>query len=200
LATGTQEVIGSLATASLYTGGSANDSLTGGTGADTIIGGAGNDTIVTGVDTANGNSVTGGLGADAITIGNVTVANVTYGLNVTAAESFATAGRFDTVTTSNLDAGDESLITLTTGVLTSTLTMATSVNVGTTTVTAGAFLVVRASGVAGAGTSDISVYQDSNSNGIIETTDLQVNFTKNADDTFAVSIVANKLLVDANGL
>jgi len=182
--------------ASSLVGGLNNDVLTGGTGADTIVGGAGNDTISTGTDIANGNSVTGGLGADAISIGNAAVDDVTYGINVTAAESYATAGQFDTITQVAIANTDESIITLTTGVLTSTATAATSVNLGVTTVTAGAFLIVAATATLAATDQDISVYQDSDSDGIIEATDLRVDVAAaGAGETTAVSIVGDKLQI-----
>ena len=188
-------------TAMSLVGGSGRDVLTGGADADTIVGGAGNDTINTGVDGANGSSVTGGLGADAITLGNVTVANVTYGLNTTAAESFATTGQFDTVTFAALDAGDESIVTITTGLLSSTVTAAQSVTLGTTAVVAGSFLVVAATAALTATAQNASVYQDSNSNGVIDATDLRIDFAfTDAADTFAAAIVGGKLVVTGDGL
>jgi len=182
-------------------GGAGDDVLTGGTGVDTIVGGAGNDTINTGVDAgATGGSVTGGLGSDAITLGNVTTAALAYGLNVTAAESYATGGQFDTVTSGAIENTDSNVITLTTGVLSSTLTAATSVTVGTTVVTAGQFLVVAATAALTATSQNISLYQDSNSNGVIDATDLRVDFAKTGNDTIAVAIVGSKAVVTVAGV
>jgi len=187
--------------ASSLVGGSGDDVLTGGTGADTIVGGAGNDTINTGADGAVQASITGGLGADGITLAHVAADNATTALNATAAESYATAGQFDTVTFSNNANVNTNTLTLTTGVLSATLTGATSVTLGTTAVTAGSFLAVgSASAVLTTTSQNYSVYQDSNSNGIIEATDLRIDFNKTATDTLALSIVGNKLVVLQTGV
>ena len=187
--------------ASSLVGGLNNDVLTGGTGADTIVGGAGTDTINTGADIANANSVTGGLGADAINIQNVTTVGVTYELTTAAADSYATAGQFDTVTSSNLAANDTNVITMTTGVSSATLTAATSVNIGVTSVTAGSFLWVAASGSAAAAAQNGTLYQDSNSSGTIDAADLRVDFAMaGGTDTIAVAIVGNKAVLTVVGV
>jgi serralysin len=183
--------------ASSLVGGLNNDVLTGGVDADTIVGGAGADTINSGADTtAAGSSITGGLGADAINLQNVTTNAVTYGVNVTAAESYATAGQFDTIASADLvGAADSNVITLTTGLLSTTVTAATSVSIGVTAVTAGAYLVVAATAVLTATDQSITVYQDSNSNGIIDASDLRVDFTAAGTDTTAITIAGGKVVV-----
>jgi len=183
-------------TASSFTGGSGADVLTGGTGADTFVGGAGNDTINTGVDGAIGTTITGGTGADAITLAHTTGA-ATTALNATSAESFATVGQFDTVTFAAAAAGgNTNTVTLTTGLTSSTVTAATTVVLGTTVVAAGSFLIVNTAGVATATTGNSSLYQDSNSNGIIDATDLQINFVAgDAADTMAVTAVGGKATI-----
>lgn len=187
-------------TASSLVGGSAIDVITGGTGADTIVGGAGNDTLRTGNDIAANGTVIGGLGADAIAIQNTTTAALAMGISATAAESYATTGQFDTVTSVAIDNTDATAITVTTGVLSSTMTAATSVNLGVTTVTAGAFLVVAATAALTATNQNISLYQDSNSNGIIESTDLRIDFTRTGNDTITAAVVGNKAVITFTGV
>jgi hypothetical protein len=187
--------------ASSFTGGSGADVITGGTlFGDTIIGGAGNDTLSTGADAlAGGATMTGGLGADSIILASTTAVAHTTALNTTAAESFATAGQFDTVTFGNL-VGGTNVVTVTSGVLSSTITAATSVVLGTTVVAAGSFLVVNAAGVLTANNASFTLYQDSNSDGIIGATDLQINFTVTATDTFAVATVGGKAVITDTGV
>jgi hypothetical protein len=182
-------------------GGSGNDVLTGSTLAgDTIVGGAGNDTLSSGVDAlAGGATMTGGLGADSIILASTTAVAHTAALNATAAESYATASQFDTVTFGNL-AGGSTVVTVTTGVLSSTLTAATAVVVGTTVVAAGSFLWVNAAGSLAATNESGTLYQDSNNSGIIDATDLQIAFTVTATDTFAVSVVGGKAVITAGGV
>ena len=186
--------------ASSLVGGSGNDVLTGGTGADTFVGGAGTDTINTGADGAVTTVITGGTGADTINLQHVAANNAVTTMNVTAAESFATAGQFDIVTFSDNANVNTNTVTLTTGVLSATVTAATSVTIGTTAVAAGSFLMVGAAAALGATNQNESIYQDSNSNGIIDATDLRVDFVITATDTLAVSIVGNKLVVTQTGV
>lgn len=186
--------------ASSLVGGSGDDVLTGGTGADTFVGGAGTDTINTGADGAVTTVITGGTGADAINLQHVAANNAVTTMNVTAAESYATAGQFDTVTFSDNGNVNTNTVTLTTGVLNATVTAATSVTIGTTAVAAGSFLMVGAAAALGATNQNESIYQDSNSNGIIDATDLRVDFAITATDTLAVSIVGNKLVVTQTGV
>jgi len=186
-------------TASIFTGGSGNDVITGGTGADTFVGGAGSDTINTGVDGAIGTTITGGLGADTIALQH-TDGLATTALNATAAESYATTGQFDTVTTAALNAAGvahANTITVTTGLLSSTLVGATAVVIGTTVVAAGSFLWVSATGVLTTTASGGSLFQDSNSSGVIDATDLQINFAITGDDTLAITTVGGKATVTA---
>jgi hypothetical protein len=182
-------------TASSFTGGSGNDTITGGTGADTLIGGAGADQINTGADGAVTTVITGGTGVDAINLQHVAASAAVTTLNVTAAESYATASQYDTVTFSDGTAVGGNTVTLTTGVTSTTVNAATSVTVGTTAVTAGSFLVVNASGSVAAANANLTVYQDSNSSGVIDATDLRVDFAVGGTDTLAVSIVGGKLVV-----
>jgi hypothetical protein len=167
---------------------------------DILNGGVGNDIIDTGAGT--GNVVTGGLGADAITLTHAAAANITTTLNVTAAESFATATQFDTVVFSNNTNVNTNAVTLNTGVATTIVTGATSVTIGTTTVTAGAFLAVGSTSATLTTTNqNFQIYQDSNSNGVIDATDLQVNFNDGSvTDTMAVAIVGTQLVVTTTGV
>jgi hypothetical protein len=122
-------------------------------------------------------------------------------LTTSAADSYATAGQFDTVTASAFaTANDSDIITVTTGVNSSTITAATSVSIGVTAVTAGSFLWVAASGSTAAANQLAVLYQDSNSDGIIGASDLRIDFTRTGDDTVAVAIVANKAVVTVLGV
>lgn len=193
--------------ASSFTGGTRGDTLTGATvaGGDTFVGGGGNDTINTGAQTGTTRTnITGGTGADAINIqATSNNAGRVYTVNATAAESFATAGSFDTVTFSNIvNTTGTSIVTLNTGLLSSTVTGATAVTIGTTTVTAGSFLAVG-TGSATLTTTDqnFQIYQDSNSNGVIDATDLRVDFTDGGvTDTMAVAIVGQQIVVTSTGV
>jgi len=188
-------------TASSLVGGSGRDVLTGGTGADTIVGGAGNDTINSGVDVANANTVIGGLGADTINLQNDTTAAATYGVSATSLESYATTGQFDTVNNAAIADTDSSVITLTTGLLNATVTGAASVNIGVTTVTAGSFLAVGSTnGTLTATSQNFQIYQDSDSDGIIEASDLRVDFNKTGNDTLAITVVGSKIVVTVGGV
>jgi hypothetical protein len=188
--------------ASIFTTGSAVDTITLGTlaGGDVVDSGAGNDTIVTAaVDDVEETEITGGLGADAI---NVTASDAVVGLitlNTTATDSYATAGKSDTVTVAVSGAGDDYVITVDTGLLSTSLTAATSVNIGTTEVTTGGFLWVNATGSVAAQDEAAVLYQDSNQNGIIDASDLQINFAQAGADTFAISIVGSQATIAFNG-
>jgi S-layer protein len=198
--TGVLTVTGGTAASSLV-GGAGNDVITGGTGADTLVGGAGNDTLNSGVDVANANTVIGGLGADTINLQNDTTAAATYGVSATAAQSYATTGQFDTVNNAAIADTDSSVITLTTGLLNATVVGAASVSIGTTTVAAGSFLAVGSTnGTLTATSQNFQIYQDSNSNGIIDATDLRVDFNKTGNDTLAVTIVGSKIVVTVGGV
>jgi len=202
-ATGAIIVTGANA-ASIIKGGSKADTLTGATlaGGDTLSGGAGADTINTAVTTGTTATViTGGTGADAINLKGVATGNKVITLNTTAAESFATTGSFDTVTYSNHTDTTTTTSTLVTGLLSSVLVGATSVTIGTTTITAGGFLAVG-SGSATLTTTNQSfqIYQDSNSNGIIDATDLRVDFTITGNDTQAITIVGSQLVSTLTGV
>jgi len=203
-ATGIITVTGANA-ASILTGGSADDVITGATlaGGDSLLGGAGDDTIGTAVVTGTtATVVTGGLGADLIGLNGVAAANKVYTLNATAAESFATAGQFDIVTFANHTDTTTSTVTNVTGVLSSSLTGATTVNIGTTIVTAGGFLAVgSASATLTTTAQNFQVYQDTNSNGIIDATDWRVDFNRTGSgDTLAVSIVGGQLVATLTGV
>jgi hypothetical protein len=122
-------------------------------------------------------------------------------LTTSAADSYATAGQFDTVTSSAFGtANDTNVITITSGVTSATITAATSVNIGVTTVTAGAFLWVAASGSAAQANQAATLYQDSNSDGIIGATDLRIDFAVTGDDTQGVAIVGNKAVITVTGV
>jgi hypothetical protein len=60
--------------------------------------------------------------------------------------------------------------------------------------------MVGAAAALGATNQNETIYQDSNSNGIIDATDLRVDFAITATDTLAVSIVGNKLVVTQTGV
>ena len=204
-ATGKITVTGGNA-ASILTGGSKGDAITGATaaGGDSLLGGAGNDTI--GTATVTGTTatvVTGGLGADLIGLNGVATGNKVYTLNATAAESFATSGQFDIITFADHTDTTTSTVTNVTGLLNSTLVGATSVNIGVTTVTAGSFLAVgSASATLTATKQNFVVFQDSNSNGIIDATDFSASFvcTGIAGDTLAMSIVGGQLVATLTGV
>jgi hypothetical protein len=191
--------------ASIIKGGSKADTLTGATaaGGDTLSGGAGNDTINTAAVTGTTATViTGGTGADAI---NLKAAGADVGkvvtMNVTAAESFATTGSFDTVTFTDQIANGTNIVTLVTGVLSTVLVGATSVTIGTTTITAGGFLAVGSASTTLTTTNQtFQIYQDSNSNGIIDATDLRVDFTEAVTDTMAVAIVGSQVVITNTGV
>lgn len=185
-------------TASSFTGGIGNDTFTGGTGADTFVGGDGKDQINTGADGAVTTVITGGLKADAINLQATSAAAHVTTLNTTAAESFATSGQFDTVTFSDGTAVGSNTVTLTSGVLSSTVTAATSVSIGSTVVTAGSFLWVNTAGSAGPTNQNASLYQDSNSNGLIDAADLQINFVVGGTDTLEVTTVGGKAVITDN--
>lgn len=187
--------------ASSLTGGSRNDVLTGGTvaGGDTLVGGAGNDTLATAAVTGTvSTSITGGLGADAISLlaAGAQTGKLTA-LQATAAESYATASQFDTVTFANMAQNGTHIVTLTTGILSSTVTGASSVVIGTTSVAANSFLAVGSVNATLTTTDqNFQIYQDSNGNGVIDATDLRVDFTDGgADDTMAITIVGGKITV-----
>jgi hypothetical protein len=191
--------------ASILKGGNKADTLTGATlaGGDTFDGGAGNDTINTGAQTGTvATVITGGLGADAINLQGVGAHAKVYTINATAAQSFATAGQFDTVTISDGAAqAAANTITLVTGLLSSVLVGATSVTIGTTTITAGGFLAVgSASATLTTTDQNFQIYQDSNSNGIIDATDLRVDFTDAATDTTAITLVGSQIVVVHTGV
>jgi hypothetical protein len=202
-ATGVITVTGADA-ASIIKGGTKNDVLTGATlaGGDNISGGAGNDTINTAVTTGTTTTViTGGTGADAINLRGVATGNKVVTLNATAAESYATASQFDTVTYSNHTDTTTTTSTLVTGLLSSVLVGATAVTLGTTTITAGGFLAVgSASATLTTTNQSFQVYQDSNSNGIIDATDLRVDFTITGTDTQAITIVGSQLVSTLTGV
>jgi hypothetical protein len=191
--------------ASILKGGNKADTLTGATlaGGDTFDGGAGNDTINSGAQTGTvATVITGGLGADAINLQGVGAHAKVYTINATAAQSFATAGQFDTVTISDGAAqAAANTITLVTGLLSSVLVGATSVTIGTTTITAGGFLAVgSASATLTTTDQNFQIYQDSNSNGIIDATDLRVDFTDAATDTTAITLVGSQIVVVHTGV
>jgi hypothetical protein len=192
--------------ASSFTGGSAIDTITGATvaGGDIFIGGAGNDIINTAAVTGTvATVITGGLGADAI---NLLAVGADVGklvtLNATAAQSFATAAQFDTVTFADQALNGTNIVTLVTGLLGSTLTGATAVVLGTTTVTAGGFLAVGSVSATLTTTNQtFQIYQDSNSNGIIDASDLRVDFTDGvAADTMAITLVGSQIVVTSTGV
>ena len=198
--TGALTVVGSAAASSI-TGGSANDTITGAAGADTITGGAGADTIATGATVANGMSIVGGLGADLVTVTARGAAATTTGTYAaTAAESFATAASFDTLTFADGAAGENYTLTTATGLNSASLATATTVTVGTTTITAGGYLVVRAGGL-GAAIGDGSLYQDSNSDGIVGATDYRLDFVSaGAADTIAFANVGGQITIGMVGV
>ena len=202
-ATGVITVTGANA-ASIIRGGTKNDVLTGATlaGGDTLSGGAGNDTINTAVTTGTvATVITGGTGADAINLKGVATGNKVITLNTTAAESFATTGQFDTVTYSNHTDTTTTTSTLVTGLLSSVLVGATSVTIGTTTITAGGFLAVgSASATLTTTNQSFQIFQDSNSNGIIDATDLRVDFTITGNDTQAITLVGSQLVSTLTGV
>lgn len=182
------------------TGGAGNDTITGTNNADVLNGGAGNDTINSG---AGGNKViTGGLGADTINLQHTAATDITTTLNVTAAQSFATAGQFDTVVFSDNGNANTNTVTLNTGVTGTALTGATSVTIGTTAVTAGAFLAVGSvSATLTTTNQNFQIYQDSNMNGIIDATDLRVDFNDGSvTDTMAITLVGGALVVTTTGV
>lgn len=194
--TGALTIISNAAGASSVTGGTANDTITGGAAADTLIGGAGVDTITTGAANANGLRLQGGLGADVINISDgVAVASRTSTLVVTAADSFATAGSFDTITIANATNNADRIITTATGVTATTVAAATTVALGTTTVTANGFFVVNAAGSAAAQAQNASVYQDSNGNGVIDATDMQFNIARAGTETLSFGVVGGQLAI-----
>jgi len=202
--TGALTVTGANA-ASSFTGGSGNDTVNLGTlaGGDTVVGGAGNDTI-TSVAAQTGTTavvITGGTGADVINLDDANAAQTSLAtLNTTAAESYATSGQYDTVNFQAAAAGENWTATVTTGVTTTSLAAASSVTVGTTIVTAGGFLWVNTGATVAASNANASLYQDSNSNGIIDATDLRIDFTIAGTDTLAVSIVGGKATIDMVGV
>jgi hypothetical protein len=203
-ATGIITVTGADAASSLV-GGSANDVITGGTaaGGDTLVGGAGNDTINTAVTTGTtATTITPGLGADAVNSKGVATGNRVITYNVTAAESFATADKFDTLTFSNHTDTTTTTVTLKTGVNSATVTGATSVTVGTTAVAASSFLAVgSASATLTTTNQNFQIYQDTNGNGIIDATDFRLDVTDGAaNDTTAVSIVGSDLVIVHTGV
>jgi hypothetical protein len=188
----------------IITGGAGNDTIVGTALADVLKGGAGNDTISAGT-TVLGDSVSGGLGADQITLTHDLATAVTSTVNATAAESFATATQFDTVIFSDNTAGaggGTNTVTLVTGLASTVVTGATSVTIGTTAVTAGSFLAVgSASATLTTTNQNFQIYQDSNSNGIIDATDLRIDFNDgNANDTMAVAIVGTQLVITTTGV
>lgn len=201
-ATGKQIITGANA-ASILTGGSNDDTITGSTaaGGDTIVGGAGSDAITLAVRTGTvADVITGGLAADTLAVGATGAAitsAITY--NATAAESYATTGQFDTVTFANGVAATATGVALTvnTGILTASLAATTTAafQIGVTAVTAGGLLVVNASGSAAAANAPLTLYQDSNNNGVIDTTDLRINFAVGDTDTLGVALVGNKAVI-----
>jgi len=180
---------------SSVTGGSGNDTINGGTGADTLIGGAGIDTFAVGATAANGARYSPGLGADIITLADTAAAatNRTATYAATAAESFATAGQFDTITFANSAATDNRTITTSTGVNASSVVAGTSATLGATTVAANGFLVVNAAGSLNATNQSAVVFQDSNGNGIIDATDFSAAFNISGADTLAFALSAGQL-------
>lgn len=192
--------------ASSLVGGSGRDVLTGGTvaGGDSLVGGAGNDTLATAAITGTTvTSITGGTGADNISLAK-TGADVgaLVTLRATAAESYATASQFDTVTFANQATNGTNIVTLVTGILSSTVTGATSVVIGTTSVAANSFLAVGSvSATLTTTNQNFQIYQDSNGNGVIDATDLRVDFTDAAaTDTMAVTIVGGQIVVTSTGV
>jgi hypothetical protein len=192
--------------ASALTGGSKADVLTGATvaGGDTLVGGAGNDTLNTAAITGTTvTSISGGLGADAINllkVGVHTGALVT--LRATAAESFATASQFDTVTFADAAQLSTNIVTLVTGQLSSTIVgiAQSALAIGSTAVVAGSYLAAGSTnGTLTASSQNFQIYQDSNSNGIIDSTDLRVDFTKTLLDTLTIDLVGGQVVVTATG-
>jgi len=204
-ATGVITVTGADA-ASIIKGGSKNDVLTGGTvaGGDNISGGAGNDTIATAAITGTTATViTGGAGADAIALNAATnVVGKLATVNATAAESYATASQFDTVTFADQATNGTNIVTVVTGLLSSVLVGATAVTLGTTTITAGGFLAVGSASTTLTTTNqNFAIYQDTNTNGIIDATDFRIDFTDvAAADTMAVTLVGSQLVVTSTGV
>ena len=73
---------------------------------------------------------------------------------------------------------------------------ATSVTIGTTTVAqAGGMLWVSSAGTTGANVADAVLYQDSNSNGVIDATDLAINFNQDGTDTMAITLVGSQAVI-----
>ena len=192
--------------ASSFTTGSAADTITLGTvaGGDFVNTGAGNDIINTAVMTGViATEITGGLGKDTITV--VDFAFAVAGkmtVNATAAESYATANHYDTINFVNQTfAGGNETITVKTGLLSTSLTAATSVTVGTTTFAqAGGFIWVNATGSTTALNESASLYQDSNSNGVLDASDFRMDFALVGNDTLAVSLVGSQAVVSMTGV
>ena len=191
--------------ASSFTTGTAVDTITLATlaGGDAVNTGAGNDIINTAALTGTtATSITGGLGADQINVGAATGSVAAkYTLNATAAESYATANHFDTVAFANTASTNSDAVTVVTGLLSTSLAAATSVTIGTTTVAqAGGFLWVNTAGSTAATNQDATLYQDSNANGVIDATDLQISFDLNATDTLAIALVGSQAVVTLTGV
>ena len=180
--------------------------LTGGTGTDTLIGGAAADTINSGADaavTGIGDTITGGNAADTINLQHTAATAMAYTVNATAAQSFATAGQFDTVNNAVITATGTNVITLVSGVNAPSIQYAAAVVIGTTAVAnANAVLVVGAANpLTGARTGSFSVYQDSNGNSVIDATDLRVDFNPgDASDTIAIALVGQQTVVTVTGV
>ena len=201
-------------TASSLVGGAGADALTGGTGADTISGGAGVDTINTGVDGAVGTTITGGTGADAITSGHVAANAATIAFNATAAESFIGATATGTSNADSLTLGDladtgTTVVTFTTGVTPTSqtgaitaLAAASPPTIGTTTVSAGGFIVYNSVAEADGATAPVFVvYQDTDGDGVIENLEFAVRIigSTDASDTEAFAVTAGKLVFTLTG-
>lgn len=190
---------------SSFTGGSGNDTFNLGSlaGGDTVSGGSGND-IINSAPGQNGTSaivISGGAGADRMNLassaGNQTSVAV---LNTAASDSYATSGQFDSVTFLAAPSGHNWSVALFTGINAPSLAASTNVQVGVTGAAVGGFIWASAAGTTAASNANASLYQDSNKNGIIDASDLRVDFIVSGNDTIAVSLVGGKAIIDMVGV
>jgi len=189
--------------ASSVTGGTAADTIITGTQADTIIGGAGTDTINVGATVLanNGGRIAGGLGADTIAYAAISAAGInTSTLAATAAESFATASQFDIITFADAGAGLNRTVTTATGVNGGSINSATTATVGTTVLPVGSYLVVNNNGSLAATFQSSQLYQDSNSNGLLDATDWSLQVSPTTNDTLAYTLVGGQIAIALVGV
>ena len=184
-------------TAAFVTGSMGVDSITGTTSADRLLGGTGADTLTT----AGGNDILdGGLGRDLLVMSDVAAAATITVITTAAGSYVGAAGSLTNADELNMDCDNNVgevtyAATINTGVAATSVAIGSTLNVGTTTVTAFGFYILTgtADDTVAEVTGNFSMYQDTDGDGVIESGEFATVFDNNGGTTIAASIVGTAL-------